>query len=168
MAFSDMLAVATQFTAMRPIAEIPASAPANSSRTNSQIISSIELNKEEAIFATAGVSQRIALYNCDDLLTAAGGAPPAPPQRHQPVKELTAQAKLSCLSFNAVHNSQMLSSDYNGMVMLWDVETAQCMQEYNAHISKIWSVHFSPVEAERFVSGGADGQLKVLSSKQRC
>lgn len=175
-----MLSLAARFSALRPVAELPhpaAAAPGRSAPAPPSIISSIDFNRDDSIFATAGVSQRIALYDCGAVLAAAakcqssganGGAalqPPAlSPAAARPVREIAAHSKLSCLSFSAFQRHQFLSSNYEGIVERWDAETGRCLESVDAdgpESSRIWSVHWSPLEPDRYASGGDDGKLKV-------
>ena len=38
-----------------------------------------------------------------------------------PIKEMTCNSKISCLSWNCKEKEQLVSSDYEGCVTLWDV-----------------------------------------------
>lgn len=42
---------------------------------------------------------------------------------HYPVVEMTTRSKLSCLSWNNFAKNHIASSDYEGIVMVWDVNT---------------------------------------------
>lgn len=47
---------------------------------------------------------------------------------HCPVVEIPTRSKLSCLSWNKCEKSLIASSDYEGIVTLWDVNTRQVRQ----------------------------------------
>lgn len=44
---------------------------------------------------------------------------------HCPVVEMSTRSKLSCLSWNKYAKNQIASSDYEGIVTVWDVTTRQ-------------------------------------------
>lgn len=46
---------------------------------------------------------------------------------HCPVVEMTTRSKLSCLSWNKYAKNHIASSDYEGIVTVWDVDTRQVM-----------------------------------------
>ena len=70
---------------------------------------------------------------------------------------------LACLWRRYVR-SHLLSSDYEGCVTLWDVDTGLAVNEYEAHDKRIWSVDFCTADPSLFVSGSDDGWIKVLYS----
>lgn len=48
-----------------------------------------------------------------------------PPEVHCPVVEMPTRSKLSCLSWNKHTKNYIASSDYEGIVTVWDVNTRQ-------------------------------------------
>lgn len=60
--------------------------------------------------------------------------------------------------------SHLLSSDYEGCVTLWDVDTGLAVNEYEAHDKRIWSVDSCTADSSLFVSGSDDGWIKVAHS----
>ena len=50
-----------------------------------------------------------------------------PADLHCPVVEMSTRSKLSCLSWNKFVKNQIASSDYDGIVTVWDVNTRQVM-----------------------------------------
>ncbi len=57
--------------------------------------------------------------------------------------------------------SHIISSDYEGCVTLWDVDTGAAVNEYEAHDKRIWSVDYCTTDPFLFVSGSDDGFIKV-------
>lgn len=49
---------------------------------------------------------------------------------HCPVVEMSTRSKLSCLSWNKYIKSHIASSDYEGIITVWDVNTHQVDQFY--------------------------------------
>jgi len=50
---------------------------------------------------------------------------------HYPVLEIPTRSKLSCLSWNKSVKHLIASSDYEGIVTVWDVNTRQVSIEHN-------------------------------------
>ncbi|XP_021911280.1 E3 ubiquitin-protein ligase COP1-like isoform X2 [Carica papaya] len=75
---------------------------------------------------------------------------------HCPVVEMSTRSKLSCLSWNKYAKNHIASSDYEGIVTVWDVTTRQSLMEYEEHEKRAWSVDFSCTEPSMLVSGSDD------------
>lgn len=74
-----------------------------------------------------------------------------PANMHYPVVEMSTRSKLSCLSWNNFDKNYIASSDYEGIVTVWDVNTRQVMIRSimaNLVLLLIWSA-FIPL---RFLS----------------
>lgn len=74
-----------------------------------------------------------------------------PTNMHYPVVEMSTRSKLSCLSWNNFDKNYIASSDYEGIVTVWDVNTRQVMIRSimaNLVLLLIWSA-FIPL---RFLS----------------
>lgn len=76
------------------------------------------------------------------------------------------RSKLTSLSWNPYVKGHLISSDYEGVVTLWDVPSSTTVLEYEAHEKRIWSVDFCSADPLTFVSGSDDGWVKVWSTKQ--
>jgi len=153
--FSRILSVLTRKNKLRVLAEIPRP----SLRQTSSIISSIEFDRDGALFATAGVSKRISVFDHASVTGTPGTVV------HCPVVELVTRSKLSCLSWNRYVASHLASSDYEGVVSLWDVATSTNIQEYEAHSKRIWSVDFCGADPTLLVSGSDDCTVKLWSTR---
>ena len=81
---------------------------------------------------------------------------------HCPVVEIPTRSKLSCLSWNKCVKPLIASSDYEGIVTVWDVNTRQSVMEYEEHEKRAWSVDFSRTEPSLLVSGSDDGKVILL------
>lgn len=84
-----------------------------------------------------------------------------------PVLEINCRSKISCLSWNSYIKSQLLSSDYEGLVSLYDSNTGTPVCIFNEHEKRAWSVDFSVVDPLRFASGGDDTKGKIMKEKKR-
>lgn len=87
-------------------------------------------------------------------------------ETHTPSQELVTRSKLSCLSWNKYLRTYLASSDYEGVVHVWDIATGQNVVEYEAHEKRIWSVDFCQSDPTLLMSGSDDGMVKVYSRCQ--
>ncbi|KAI8524952.1 hypothetical protein RHMOL_Rhmol13G0189700 [Rhododendron molle] len=78
-----------------------------------------------------------------------------------PVVEMSTRSKLSCLSWNKYTKNHIASSDYEGIVTVWDATTRQSVMEYEEHEKQPWSVDFSHTEPSMLVSGSDDCKVLV-------
>ncbi|KAH9749722.1 E3 ubiquitin-protein ligase COP1 [Citrus sinensis] len=113
------------------------------------IISSIEFDRDDELFASAGVSRRIKIFEFSSVVN-------EPRDVHYPMVEMPTRSKLSCLSWNKYTKNLIASSDYDGIVTIWDVTTSQSVMEYEEHEKRAWSVDFSCTEPSMLVSGSDD------------
>ncbi|GAB4859398.1 coatomer subunit alpha [Ancistrocladus abbreviatus] len=153
--FQSVLSIFTQYSRLRVIAELRYGDPFHSAN----IVSSIEFDRDDELFATAGVSRRIRVFDFSSVVN-------EPADVHCPVVEMSTLSKLSCLSWNKFTKNQIASSDYEGIVTVWDVTTRQSVMEYEEHEKRAWSVDFSRTEPSMLVSGSDDCKVKVWCTKQ--
>ncbi len=89
--------------------QVVAQVPRASARQSSAILSSIEFDRDASLFATAGVSKRICVFDFANVMR-------HPLQtQHRPHAELSTRSKLSCLSWNKYVQPHLISSDYEGV-----------------------------------------------------
>ncbi|XP_022758994.1 E3 ubiquitin-protein ligase COP1-like [Durio zibethinus] len=153
--FQSVLSTFTQYSRLRVIAELRLGDLFHSAN----IVSSIEFDRDDELFATAGVSRRIKVFDFSMVLN-------EPEDVHCPVVEMSTRSKLSCLSWNKYSKNHIASSDYEGIVTVWDVTTCQSLMEYEEHEKRAWSVDFSRTEPSMLVSGSDDCKVKVWCTKQ--
>ncbi|CAL9107919.1 unnamed protein product [Musa acuminata var. zebrina] len=153
--FQSILTTFTKYSRLRVIAELRHGDLFHSAN----IVSSIEFDCDDEYFATAGVSKRIKVFEFSTVLN-------QPSEVNCPVVELATRSKLSCLSWNKYSKNVIASSDYEGIVTVWDVTTRQSIMEYEEHEKRAWSVDFSRTEPSMLVSGSDDCKVKVWSTKQ--
>ncbi|CAH9130787.1 unnamed protein product [Cuscuta epithymum] len=123
------------------------------------IVSSIEFDRDDELFAIAGVSRRIKVFEFASVVN-------EPADVQCPVVEMTTRSKLSCLSWNKHKKNYIASSDYEGIVTVWDVTTHQSVMECEEHEKRAWSVDFSCTEPSMLVSGSDDCKVKVWCMRQ--
>ncbi|KAI9385105.1 hypothetical protein POPTR_011G021700v4 [Populus trichocarpa] len=116
---------------------------------SANIVSSIEFDRDDELFATTGVSRRIKIFEFSKVMN-------EPEDVHCPVVEMSTRSKLSCVSWNKYMKNHIASSDYEGIVTVWDVTTRQSIMEYEEHEKRAWSVDFSQNEPSMLVSGSDD------------
>ncbi|XP_057795011.1 E3 ubiquitin-protein ligase COP1-like [Salvia miltiorrhiza] len=153
--FQSVLSTFTRYSRLRVVAELRQGDLFHSAN----IVSSIEFDRDDELFATAGVSRRIKIFEFSSVVN-------EPADVQCPVAEMLTRSKLSCLSWNKYTKSHIASSDYEGIVTVWDVTTRQSVMEYEEHEKRAWSVDFSPTESSMLVSGSDDCKVKVWCTKQ--
>ncbi|CAN4096227.1 unnamed protein product [Withania somnifera] len=153
--FQSVLSTFTHYSRLRVIAEIRHGDLFHSAN----IVSSIEFDRDDELFATAGVSRCIKVFDFSSVVNESTDV-------HCPVVEMSTRSKLSCLSWNKFTKNQIASSDYDGIVTVWDVTTRQSVMEYEEHEKRAWSVDFSRTEPSMLVSGSDDCKVKVWCTKQ--
>ncbi|KAJ6814382.1 E3 ubiquitin-protein ligase COP1-like [Iris pallida] len=153
--FQSVLTTFTRYSRLRVIAELRHGDLFHTAN----IVSSIEFDRDDEFFATAGVSKRIKVFEFSTVVN-------EPADVHCPVVEMSTRSKLSCLSWNKYSKNIIASSDYEGIVTVWDVNTRQSVMEYEEHEKRAWSVDFSRTEPSMLVSGSDDCKVKVWCTKQ--
>lgn len=153
--FQSVLTTFTRYSRLRVIAELRHGDLFHSAN----IVSSIEFDRDDELFATAGVSKRIKVFEFSTVVN-------EPADVHCPIVEMSTRSKLSCLSWNKYSKNIIASSDYEGIVTVWDVNTRQSVMEYEEHEKRAWSVDFSRTEPSMLVSGSDDCKVKVWCTKQ--
>ncbi|XP_076924829.1 E3 ubiquitin-protein ligase COP1-like [Bidens hawaiensis] len=153
--FQSVLSTFTQYSRLRVIAELRHGEIFHSAN----IVSSIEFDRDDELFATADVSRRIKVFNFSTIVN-------EPPEAHRPVVEIPTRSKRSCLSWNKHTKNHIASSDYEGIVFVWDVNTQQSVREYEEHEKRVWSVDFSRIEPSMLVSGSDDCKVKIWCTRQ--
>ncbi|MQL83913.1 hypothetical protein Taro_016411 [Colocasia esculenta] len=153
--FQSVLTTFTRYSRLRVIAELRHGDLFHSAN----IVSSIEFDRDDELFATAGVSKRIKVFEFSTVVN-------EPADVHCPVVEMSTRSKLSCLSWNKYTKNIIASSDYEGIVTVWDVTTRQSIREYEEHEKRAWSVDFSRTEPSMLVSGSDDCKVKGWCTNQ--
>lgn len=153
--FKSVLTGFTQYSRLRVISELRQGDLFHSAN----IVSSIEFDRDDELFATAGVSRCIKVFEFSSVVN-------EPEDIHCPAVEISTRSKLSCLSWNKYTRNQIASSDYEGIVTVWDVTTRQSVMEYEEHEKRAWSVDFSSTDPSMLVSGSDDCKVKIWCTNQ--
>jgi E3 ubiquitin-protein ligase RFWD2 len=135
-------------------------------RTNqgSSIVSSIEFDRDQEFFAAGGVTKEIKIYDLSMILDADRRSDEENLILHCPVKRLTCGHKISCLSWSSYIKSQLASSDYEGVIDVWDVMTGQKVRRFHEHSRRAWSVDISTINPQLIASGSDDNTAKIWST----
>ncbi|GMP73326.1 hypothetical protein CsSME_00031111 [Camellia sinensis var. sinensis] len=153
--FQSVLSTFTRYSRLRVVAELRHGDLFHSAN----IVSSIEFDRDDELFATAGVSRRIKVFEFSSLVNESVDV-------QFPVVEMSTRSKLSCLSWSKCTKNHIASSDYEGIVTVWDVTTRQSVMEYEEHEKRAWSVDFSRTEPSMLVSGSDDCKVKIWCTNQ--
>eukprot|EP00126_Sphaerothecum_destruens_P001765 Sdes_comp15187_c0_seq1m4005 len=151
--FSQSLSKITRFSSFNCLASVKY----GDMFTSSSIVSSIEFDRDEEYFATAGVTKKIKIFEYGSILN-------DPVDIHYPIKEMSCHSKISCLSWNSYVKSQIASSDYEGIVSLWDAYCGQITMQFEEHTKRAWCVDFSQVDPTKLASGSDDTKVKIWST----
>ncbi|OVA14916.1 Protein kinase domain [Macleaya cordata] len=127
--------------------------------SSSNLVCSMSFDRDKEFFATAGVNRKIKIFECNMILKEERDI-------HYPVMEMTSRSKLSSICWNSYIQSQIASSDFEGVVQVWDVTRGQVFMEMREHERRVWSVDFSLVDPTKLASGSDDGAVKLWNINQ--
>ncbi|KAJ0113799.1 hypothetical protein Patl1_00563 [Pistacia atlantica] len=128
---------------------------------SANVICSLSFDRDEEYIAVAGVSKRIKIFEFNSLLSGSTDI-------HYPAVELSNRSKLSCVCWNNYIKNYLASTDYDGVVQMWDASTGQGFSQYAEHQKRAWSVDFSQVAPTSFASGSDDCSVKLWSINEAC
>lgn len=135
------------------------------------IISAIEVQQghQERLFATAGVSKKIRLWDLRAILSSVdnGGNFSSSNTYHYPTSEIDSAAKVSCLAWNGYFGDRLAAADYNGAISLYDTAHGSRIGLFSEHEKRAWTVDFCPLDPDRMASGSDDCIVKVWSCRAR-
>ncbi|WOK99303.1 protein SPA1-RELATED 4 isoform X1 [Canna indica] len=120
------------------------------------LVCSMGFDRDKEFLATAGVNKKIKVFECDMILNEDRDI-------HYPVVEMANKSKLSCICWNSYIKNQIASSDFEGVVQVWDVTRSQSLAEMKEHERRVWSVDFSLADPTKLASGSDDGTVKLWS-----
>ncbi|KAI8011253.1 Protein SPA1-RELATED 3 [Camellia lanceoleosa] len=126
---------------------------------SSNLVCSLSFDRDGEFFATAGVNKKIKIFEYDTIIN-------EDQDIRYPVVELTSRSKLSNICWNSYIKSQIASSNFEGVVQVWDVTRSQVFMEMREHESRVWSVDFSLADPTMLASGSDDGSVKLWSINQ--
>lgn len=151
--FKETLNKFTLYTHLRPLASL--SYVKETALHN--IVSSIEFDKDSEFFAIAGVAKKIKIFEYASVVRDSIGV-------SYPTNEIECTSKISCLCWNPYYKSMMVTSDYEGNVVIWDAFLGQKMNLFSEHERRCWSVDFNKIDVNLVASGSDDATVKLWSS----
>lgn len=133
----------------------------NSDLLNSaNVVCSLSFDRDEEYIAIAGASKKIKIFEFSALVKNTIDI-------HYPVIEMGNKAKLSCISWNGYIKNYLASTDYDGVVQVWDASTGMGFSQHMEHQRRAWSVDFSRVDPTKFASGSDDCSVKLWCTNER-
>ncbi|MBA0687542.1 hypothetical protein Goari_015070 [Gossypium aridum] len=117
---------------------------------SSNLVCSLGFDRDAEFFATAGVNKKIKVFECDAVINQNRDI-------HYPVVEMASRSKLSSICWNSYIKSQIASSNFEGVVQVWDVTRSQVLTEMREHEKRVWSIDFSSADPTVLASGSDDG-----------
>uniref|UniRef100_A0A0D9YEE7 Uncharacterized protein n=1 Tax=Oryza glumipatula TaxID=40148 RepID=A0A0D9YEE7_9ORYZ len=126
---------------------------------SSNLVCSVGFDRDKEFFATAGVNKKIKVFEYNMIVNEHRDI-------HYPVVEMSNRSKLSCICWNSYMKSHIASSDFEGIVQVWDVTRSQVFVEMREHERRVWSVDFSLADPTKLVSGSDDGSVKLWNMNQ--
>ncbi|KAL0731054.1 hypothetical protein Bca4012_027148 [Brassica carinata] len=127
----------------------------------SNVICSLGFDRDEDYFATAGVSKKIKIFEFNSLFNESVDI-------HYPAVEMSNRSKLSGVCWNNYIRNYLASSDYDGIIKLWDVTTGQAISHFIEHEKRAWSVDFSEACPTKLASGSDDCSVKLWNINEAC
>merc|ERR1711884_126891 len=73
-------------------------------------------------------------------------------------------SKTSCVAWSHFHKNNLVSSDYEGTVTVWDTNTREKVKTFQEHEKRCWSVDFNLVDTKLIASGSDDARVKLWST----
>ncbi|XP_062561026.1 E3 ubiquitin-protein ligase COP1-like isoform X1 [Armigeres subalbatus] len=152
--FRENLIKFSKYSALRPLATLNYSCESSYVST---IVSSIEFDKDSEYFAIAGVTKRIKIFDYYSAIRDAAV------DINYPINEMVCSSKISCVIWNNYFKEVLASSDYEGLVSVWDVSTKTRTKAYEEHDKRVWCVDFNEVDTRLLASGSDDARVKLWS-----
>ncbi|KAK7275327.1 hypothetical protein RIF29_16440 [Crotalaria pallida] len=121
---------------------------------SSNVICALSFDRDEDYIAAGGVSKKIKIFDLSTILCDSIDI-------QYPVVEMLNKSKLSCVCWNSYIKNHLASTDYDGVVQMWDASTGQPLSKYIEHQKRAWSVHFSLADPKMFASGSDDCSVKL-------
>lgn len=126
---------------------------------SSSLVCSLGFDRDRKLLATAGVNKKIKIFECESIVDSDSDV-------HYPVAEMRGASKFSNLCWNGYVKTQIASSDFDGLVQVWDVTRSQVFADMREHQKRVWAVDFSKSDPTKLASGSDDGTVKLWNINQ--
>ncbi|RID80484.1 hypothetical protein BRARA_A03144 [Brassica rapa] len=126
---------------------------------SSNLVCALAFDRDGELFATAGVNKKIKIFEYNSIVNSNRDI-------HYPVVELASRSRLSSVCWNSYIKSQIASSNFEGVVQIWDVARSQLVTEMKEHKKRVWSIDISSADPTLLASGSDDGTVKLWSINQ--
>lgn len=130
--------------------------------SGSNVVSSVEYNHTNGLFAVSGSCKQIRIYDYDSFsrpLPVFGGS-----TIQSAVGQFGTTCKVASLSWSPSDNAHLASADYEGSVKLYDIHSGTVIMSFDEHERRVWSIDFSRADPETIISGSDDGRIKIWST----
>lgn len=128
--------------------------------SSTNVVCTLSFDRDEDYIAAAGVSKKIKVFEFGALLNDSIDI-------HYPTVEMSNKSKISSVCWNNYIKNYLASTDYDGVVQMWDAGTGQIFSQYTEHQKRAWSVDFSLADPMMFASGSDDCSVKLWSINER-
>ncbi|KAK7349447.1 hypothetical protein VNO77_06821 [Canavalia gladiata] len=128
--------------------------------SSANVICALSFDRDEDYIAAGGVSKKIKIFDLNSISSDSIDI-------QYPVVEMSNESKLSCVCWNSYIKNHLASTDYDGVVQMWDASTGQPLSQYTEHQKRAWSVHFSVSDPKMFASGSDDCSVKLWNISER-
>ncbi|KAK7405257.1 hypothetical protein VNO78_06457 [Psophocarpus tetragonolobus] len=126
---------------------------------SSNLVCSLSFDRDADFFAIAGINKKLKVFEYDTTINKNRDI-------HYPIVEMVSRSTLSSTCWNTYIKSQIASSNFEGVVQLWDVTRGQVQCEMREHEKRIWSIDFSSADPTLLASGSDDGSVKLWNINQ--
>lgn len=130
-------------------------------RSNHNLISSIQFNAQSDLFATAGVTKRIKIFDFNAIIQSSSSSSTSTNNHHFPILDIPTQSKISCLSWNPHHLPILAASTYNGHILIHNTQTNTSLHSIQAHSQRAWYVDYSSQKPSLLLSASDDKTVKL-------
>ncbi|XP_021748734.1 protein SUPPRESSOR OF PHYA-105 1-like isoform X1 [Chenopodium quinoa] len=127
---------------------------------SANVICSLSFDRDEEYIAVAGASKKIKIFEYSALVNDTIDI-------HYPVIEIGNKSKLSCISWNSYIRNYLASTDYDGVVQVWDASTGVSYSQHTEHQKRAWSIDFSRIDPTMYASGSDDCSVKLWSTNEK-
>nr|KYP56338.1 Protein SUPPRESSOR OF PHYA-105 [Cajanus cajan] len=129
--------------------------------SSANVMCALSFDRDEDYIAAGGVSKKIKIFDLNAISSDSNDI-------QYPVVEMSNKSKLSCVCWNTCIKNHLASTDYDGVVQMWDADTGQPLSQYMEHQKRAWSVHFSQSDPKLFASGSDDCSVKLWNISEAC